>query len=85
MSCPEAATLAFKVSFHPNWRVSVDGAPQPPFMVSPSYVAVALPAGRHFVVAEYHSASSRTPLLAAGGLVLVLVFVFRRRIERLAV
>ena len=81
--CPEAAALAFKVTFHPNWRVTVDGAVQPAFMVSPSYLAVALPPGRHVVVAEYTAAQSRTPLLFLGGVVLVAVVTFRRRLDRL--
>ena len=84
VSCPEAATLAFKVTFHPNWHVSVDGRPVEPFMVSPSYLAAALPAGRHVVVAEYQADRSRTPLLILGLVVAVGTIGFRRRIEMLA-
>ncbi|HVR88207.1 MAG TPA: hypothetical protein VHG53_01515 [Candidatus Limnocylindria bacterium] len=83
VACPEAASLAFKVSFHPNWRVNVDGTPQPAFMVSPSYLGVALPPGRHVVVAEYQAAPSRTPLLLAGLVVLGAVVAFRRWLDRL--
>jgi hypothetical protein len=50
--------------------VTVDGAEASTFMASPSYVAFALPAGDHFVVAEYRSTPIKAPLLALGGLVL---------------
>ena len=81
VSCPESAALAFKVTFHPNWQVTVDGAVQPTFMVSPSYLATVVPAGRHVVVAEYRSDPLRTPLLAFGALVALGTVVFRRRLE----
>ncbi|HEV2251217.1 MAG TPA: hypothetical protein VGT60_12000 [Candidatus Limnocylindria bacterium] len=82
VSCPEDATLVLKTTFHPNWRVTVDGAPQVPFMVSPSYLAVGLPAGRHVVVAEYRGSSSRVPLVIFGALIAGGLVVFRRQIER---
>src|SRR5207247_247741 len=83
VSCPEAATVALRTTFHPNWQVTVDGTPERTFMVSPSYLAVAVPAGRHVVVAEYRSSASRTPLLVTGALVVVGVIVFRRRVDAL--
>lgn len=84
VSCPEAATLALKTTFHPNWLVRVDGLAQPPFMVSPSYLAVSVPAGRHVVVAEYQGSASRLPLALFGVLVAGAVVVLRRRIDVLA-
>jgi hypothetical protein len=64
--CRDASVLAFKTTFHPNWRVTVDGADAATFMVSPSYLAVELPAGRHRVVAEYRSPPLRAALVIAG-------------------
>jgi hypothetical protein len=81
--CDSASAMVIKVTYHPNWRVTVDGAAVPTFMVSPSYLAFALPAGEHFVVAEYHSTPIKTPLLALGGVVLagmLLAGVGRRRL-----
>lgn len=81
VSCPDVAALALKTTFHPNWRVTVDGVAQPTFMVSPSYLATVVPAGRHVIVAEYRSDPLRTPLLALGALVAIGVVVFRRPLE----
>jgi len=68
--CDSASAMVMKVTYHPNWRVTVDGTEVPTFMASPSYVAFALPAGEHFIVAEYRSTPIKAPLLALGGLVL---------------
>jgi hypothetical protein len=64
--CGTTGTLVIKVTYHPNWMVTVDGAPATPFMLSPSYLGVELPAGQHFVVAEYRSTAAKTPLLLIG-------------------
>jgi hypothetical protein len=62
--------MVIKATYHPNWHVTVDGAETSTFMASPSYVAFALPAGDHFVVAEYRSTPIKAPLLALGALIL---------------
>ncbi|HEX4743706.1 MAG TPA: hypothetical protein VFW12_03440, partial [Candidatus Limnocylindria bacterium] len=66
--CSEAATLLFKTSYHPNWVVTVDGTAAEPYMASPSYLAVDLPAGEHVVVAEYRSHPLKVPLLLVGAI-----------------
>jgi hypothetical protein len=68
--CDTASAMVVKVTYHPNWRVTVDGSEASTFMASPSYVAFTLPAGEHFIVAEYRSTPIKAPLLALGGLVL---------------
>lgn len=68
--CGTASAMVIKVTYHPNWRVTVDGAEASTFMASPSYVAFPLPVGDHFIVAEYRSTPIKAPLLAAGALVL---------------
>jgi hypothetical protein len=68
--CDAASAMVVKVTYHPNWRVTVDGAEASTFMASPSYLSFALPAGEHFIVAEYRSTPVKTPLLVLGGLVL---------------
>ena len=71
VGCPAASTLVFKVTYHPNWRVTVDGRDAETFMVSPSFVGVSLPAGDHFVTAEYRSTPIKAPLFALAVLVLI--------------
>jgi hypothetical protein len=80
--CPTPVTLAIKMTYHPNWRVTVDGAPASAFMVSPSFIGVALPAGRHEVRAEYRPGRFRMVLLAVGLVTFAGVVVYRRRLER---
>jgi hypothetical protein len=82
VDCPTAATLAIKVTYHPNWVVSVDDQPVKTFMVSPSYLGIELPAGSHFVIAEYRSTPSKPPLLLVGVFGLALAVVGDRWLSR---
>ena len=81
VECPIASTLVLKTTYHPNWRVTVDGRSTPAYMVSPVYIALDLPAGRHTVVARYLMAPGKWQLLVAGLIVLVLAIVFRRYLD----
>ncbi len=65
------ALLIFKVSYHPNWHVFVNGREQRAFMVSPSFIGTEIPAGHHEVRAEYRSSNSKKALLALGCLTLL--------------
>ena len=69
----EPATVVLKVTYHPNWRATVDGVEVPTTMVMPSFIGIALPPGRHEVSLVYRSDPRRTLLLAAGAATLVLV------------
>ena len=75
--CDTASAMVIKVTYHPNWRVTVDGKEAPTFMASPSYLAFALPAGEHFIVAEYRSTPIKAPLLALGAIVLAAAVLAR--------
>jgi hypothetical protein len=81
VECANDATLEIRTTYHPNWRVFVDGAPAPAYMVSPSYLAVDLPAGRHRVDAVYEATPAKSPLLAIAILVLGAAVLFRRRLD----
>ena len=83
VSCATSGTVVLPITFHPNWQVTSDGTPLETFMVSPSIIGISLPAGSHTVVAEYRSTPMKTPLLIAGGILLITVVAGRRRIERL--
>jgi len=83
VKCPEASTLVLKVTYHPNWRVAIDGREVRPFMVSPSFIGLDVPAGAHQIRAEYRSPAYKTILLLLGACVLVAVLVLRRRFARL--
>lgn len=76
----QASTLIFKMSYHPNWHVAIDGREAPGFMVSPSYLAVVVPSGHHQVTAEYRSSGLKKMLLVIGALTLLMVTIFRARL-----
>jgi len=80
--CSAASTLIIKTTFHPNWHVTVDGVEAPTFMVSPSYLGISMPAGRHQVVAVYDATPIKTPLLIAGLIGLVILIVLQGRLDR---
>jgi len=82
-SCDHATTLIFKTTYHPNWAVTIDGRPAPDFLVSPSYIGVALPPGTHVVAAQYRADAKKTPLLLLGLTGLTAAAVFRRRLDQL--
>jgi hypothetical protein len=78
-SCATSSPLVVKITYHPDWRVTVDGAEVPTYMASPSYLAFTLPVGRHAIVAEYRSAPVKAPLLAMGALTIAALAVLHRR------
>ena len=80
--CESAATLVLKITYHPNWRVTVDDRVAQTFMVSPGFIGIELPAGQHFVTARYVSTPLKTPLLVTGALTLTGLVAFRRRLVR---
>jgi hypothetical protein len=77
-SCPNDATLVVKETYHPNWRATVDGQVVETFMVSPSFIGIALSAGDHFVTFEYRSTPIKTPLFLFGLLAVVALILARR-------
>jgi hypothetical protein len=54
------------VSFHPRWRVTVDGVPRPLEMVAPGFLAVSVGAGRHLVEFHYEPVPFSDTLLLVG-------------------
>lgn len=83
VECPAAATLVIKTTYHPNWEVTVDGVGVPTFMVSPSYIGISLPAGKHEVDAVYQAVPIKTPLIIAGAIAIVLLLLLRGRLDSL--
>jgi hypothetical protein len=58
-----AATLIFKMTYHPDWHVLIDLHEHPTFMVSPSFIGVTVPAGNHVVSVVYRSNRLKDGLL----------------------
>ena len=76
--CQEAATLALKMTYHPNWKITIDGQKVQTFMVSPSFIGFEIPAGTHSVRAEYRSPVYKSILLILGACILGVTIWFRR-------
>ena len=81
--CDTPSPLLLKVTYHPNWSVTVDGSPTPTYMLSPSLLGIDLPAGSHVIVAEYRSTPEKGPLLALGAVTTIAVLASRGRLPRL--
>jgi hypothetical protein len=71
--------LLFKMTYHPNWRVLVNGEPRATVALTPGMIGVALDPGEYRVECRYEPEVWRTPLLAAGLFAAVLLFVGERR------
>jgi len=71
-----AATLVFKMTYHPDWHVEVDLQEIPSFMVSPSFIGVTIPAGNHIVSAVYQSNRLKDCLLLLGAAAAILMVIF---------
>ncbi|HSP34145.1 MAG TPA: hypothetical protein VLU46_07520, partial [Thermoanaerobaculia bacterium] len=71
--------LLLKSTYHPNWRVDVDGTAQPVVMLTPGFAAVRLASGRHLVSFSYAHGAAKTALLGlAFPLLAVALFAERR-------
>jgi hypothetical protein len=81
--CSAPSAVVLKTTYHPNWRVAVDGREVETFMISPSFIGFELPAGSHQIRAEYRAGPLKTPLLILGACALATVFVFNRHMERI--
>ena len=81
VQCPNASTLVLKMSYHPNWKVRIDGVETPTYIVSPSFIGMDIPLGKHEVIAEYVPTPSKVPLIVFALVVLALAIVFRERLD----
>jgi hypothetical protein len=79
--CDTASAMILKVTYHPNWHVTIDGTDIPTYMVSPSFVGFDVPAGRHVIAAEYRSLPLKSVLFGVGvaTLIALAALSFRRR------
>ncbi len=84
VECSADSTLVIKTTYHPDWQVYVDGALVPDFMVSPSYIGISLPAGKHTVNAVYNPSPIKAPLIVVGAIAALLLLTLRGRLDSFA-
>lgn len=71
--------VLFKMTYHPNWRATVDGAARPVVMLTPGFMGVAVPRGRHTVEMQYAPGPAKTFLLALALPLLLVSFAAERK------
>ena len=69
----------FKMTYHPNWTATVDGVRTHTVMMTPGFVGVQLPPGRHTVQLHYAAGSMKPLLLILAIPLLVAAYVAQRR------
>lgn len=69
------AVVMLKATYHPRWKVTVDGKPAKTQMLAPSFVGVAVPAGEHTVEFRYEPYPNYWLLFLIGALTLVALAV----------
>lgn len=68
----EQCFVLFKMTYHPNWNAVVDGTPARVVMLTPGFMGVAVPRGRHTIEMRY-AAGIAKPILLMLALPLVLI------------
>jgi hypothetical protein len=69
--------VLFRMTWHPNWQVSVDGRPAKSVMLSPGFLGVAVPAGSHEIVCRYEPGNLKIWMAVAGIVTVILIAVGR--------
>jgi hypothetical protein len=66
------AFVLFRMTWHPNWQVLVDGHPVKTAMLTPGFLGAPVTTGKHEIVCRYETGNAKV-LMALGGLALVLL------------
>ncbi|HTP32683.1 MAG TPA: hypothetical protein VMJ75_10945 [Candidatus Acidoferrales bacterium] len=74
-----SAWVLFRMTFHPAWKVLVDGRSVATAMLSPGLVGAQVVAGRHHIVCRYQPGNLKWMLLGAGWGITLLLLVFEYR------
>lgn len=69
----------FKMTWHRDWKATVDGVPAATAMLSPGFVGVLVGAGHHLIVMRYQPGFGKPAAAVLGVLLLVLLAITERR------
>jgi hypothetical protein len=70
-----SASVLFRMTYHPMWKVTVDGQPVHTEMVTPGFLAASVPAGQHHVRAAFEPGATRTWVAIAGAAIVAALLV----------
>jgi hypothetical protein len=73
------AWALFKMTWHPNWKAYLDGQPREAAMLSPGFVGLPVPAGRHTLLCRYEPGNWKLWMALAGLLAVLLMGMAERR------
>jgi hypothetical protein len=73
--------LMFKMTYHPNWNIRVDGEKVPAIHVSPSFMAIKISKGEHTVLCHYDPGRLKIILLIIGVLSFLGLFIWEKKME----
>jgi hypothetical protein len=74
------AWALFKMTWHPNWKAWLDGQPRETAMLTPGFVGVPVPAGRHTLLFRYVPGSWKLWTALGGLLAVVGMAIGERRV-----
>ncbi|HJZ99571.1 MAG TPA: hypothetical protein VKE70_23835 [Candidatus Solibacter sp.] len=83
VTAARSSFVLFRMTWHPNWRVTVDGAARNTVMLSPGFLGVAVDPGKHHIECRYVPGSVRNYVALAGLILAGAMFAFERRVGRL--
>jgi uncharacterized membrane protein YfhO len=66
-------------SWHPKWKAYVDGQPRETALLTPGFVGVPVPAGRHSLLFRYEPGNWKLWMALAGALAVLLMGMAERR------
>jgi len=81
LNATRPAFALFRMSWHRNWKATLDGRPAKTYMLSPGFVGVPMPPGTHHIVCRYQPDGWRL-VAALGGMILALLLVVGERFGR---
>jgi hypothetical protein len=58
--------ILFKMTYHPNWKATIDGNPGSLFMLTPGFIGAPAGPGKHQIEMRYSPGPLKTMLLAGG-------------------
>ena len=79
--CATLGAMLLKFTYHPNWRVFIDGVNTPTYMLAPSLLGFDIAAGTHEVEARYVPTPMKLPLFILGLFTLIATVAFRNRLD----
>jgi hypothetical protein len=81
--CTECMVI-LKQTYHPNWRVTIDGEPVEPIITFPFFIGIPVDTGTHTIIASYEPSRLKVFLLVITGITLVgiIILFLKQRIQR---